>query len=281
MPGTLYVVATPIGNLDDLTIRAGRILGEVEIVLAEDTRRTRGLLSHLGLSKPLRRLDAHASTETITETAREIAEGACYALVSDAGTPVVSDPGAELVAATIAAGGVVVAIPGASAVLTALVASGLAGHGFRFFGFLPRGGGERSEVLAKIVATEEPVVFYESGPRTRDTIADLATRMPERPAAIGRELTKLHEEFLRGRLTDLVALLDARAEELRGEVTIVLGSAPPVSHGLAEAEIDARIDAELDKGLHAKAAADVVAAWSGLARREIYARVVARRSARR
>ncbi len=269
----LYVVATPIGNLDDLTIRAQKTLASVEAVLAEDTRRTRNLLSHLGLHKPLRTLNAHAGDETIERIAQEVADGRELALVSDAGTPLVNDPGAELVRAVLAKGGKVIAIPGASAVLCALASSGLAGNGFRFVGFLPRSGGDRTEALARIVETDEPVVFFEAGNRTRDTLRDLAERAPTRLVAVGRELTKLHEEMIRGTLSELAASLD---DALLGEVTVVLGAAPPrdaVTHD--DEAIDARILVELSKGHRAKEAADIVAAWSGRGRREVYARVVA------
>jgi 16S rRNA (cytidine1402-2'-O)-methyltransferase len=167
----------------------------------------------------------------------------------------------------------VVAVPGASAVLCALVGSGLAGGGFRFFGFIPRGGAERSEAIARAIDTPEPVVIYEAGNRTLDTVRELAARAPERPAAVARELTKLHEEFARGTLAELAASL----EEPRGEVTIVLGAAPARTETVDEAGIDARIDAELAGGRSAKDTADIVAAWSGRPRREIYARVVARK----
>lgn len=275
MAGTLYVVSTPIGNLDDLTTRAVKVLREVDAVLAEDTRRTRQLLSHLGLSKPLRRFDAHAEAGIVDRVAREVAEGATLALVSDAGTPVISDPGAELVRATVEAGGNVVAVPGASAVLTALVASGLAGGGFRFFGFIPRSGEARAEVLARIVDTPEPVVLYEAGNRTADTLGELSERTPDRRAAVARELTKLHEELVRGTLSELAARF--AENEPRGEVTIVLGAAEARTEVVDEAAIDARIDRELGSGRSPKDTADVVAAWSGRPRREIYARVVGRR----
>ncbi len=275
MPGTLYVVSTPIGNLDDLTVRASKVLADADAVLAEDTRRTRQLLTHLGLQKPLRRFDAHAESGSVERIAREIVEGANLALVSDAGTPVISDPGAELVRAVVDAGGSVIAIPGASAVLTALVASGLAGGGFRFFGFLPRSGNERLDALARIVDTPEPVVFYEAGNRTGATLGELAARAPERRAAVGRELTKLHEEFARGTLAELAARY--ASEDARGEVTIVLGAAPAREEAVDDAAIDRRIDDELGSGRSAKDTADIIAAWTGKPRREIYARVVARK----
>jgi 16S rRNA (cytidine1402-2'-O)-methyltransferase len=273
--GTLFVVATPIGNLDDLTLRAQKTLAACDAVLAEDTRRTRNLLSHLGLHKPLRTLDAHASEREIARAAEEIAGGAQLALVSDAGTPMVNDPGAELVRAVIAGGGRVVAIPGASAVLCALAGSGLAANGFRFMGFLPRSGGDRANAIARVVDTSEPVVLFEAGNRTRETLGDLASRMPTRPAAVARELTKLHEEFLRGTLAELAGSVP---EALLGEVTIVLGVAPEREDAaIDDAAIDARIDAELAAGRSTREAADVVAAWCGRPRREMYARVVGRR----
>jgi 16S rRNA (cytidine1402-2'-O)-methyltransferase len=271
---TLFVVATPIGNLDDLTFRAVKVLRGCDAVLAEDTRRTRGLLSHLGLSKHLHRLDAHASEGSVAHFAREIAEGATYALVSDAGTPVVSDPGAELVRAVIARGAGVIAIPGASAVLCALAASGLATNAFRFLGFLPRAGRERADAIARVVDTPEAVVLFEAGNRTKKTLEELAARQPERAAVVARELTKMHEEHLRGSLAELAASVP---EELLGEVTIVLGEAPLRVEVIDDAAVDARIDAELAGGRSARDAADVVAAWSGKPRREIYARVVAKK----
>jgi 16S rRNA (cytidine1402-2'-O)-methyltransferase len=274
--GTLYVVATPIGNLDDLTVRASKVLAEVDAVLAEDPRRTRQLLTHLGLQKPLRRFDAHAEAGSVDRIAREVAEGSNLALVSDAGTPVISDPGAELVRATVEAGGNVIAIPGASAVLTALVASGLAGGGFRFFGFLPRAGNERLDALARVIETPEPAVFYEAGNRTGETLAELAARAPLRRAAVARELTKVHEEFARGTLEELATRY--RDEDARGEVTIVLGAAPAREEAVDEAAIDERIDRELASGRSAKDTADIVAAWTGRPRRECYARVVSRKS---
>ena len=275
--GTLYVVATPIGNLDDLSIRASKTLAACDAVLAEDTRRTRQLLSHLGISKPLRTLNAHADARLIASLAREVIEGASFALVSDAGTPLVSDPGAELVREVIALSGRVVAIPGASAVLCALAASGLAANAFRFVGFLPRSGGERAEVIARTSETAEPVVLFEAGNRVRETIVELSTRTPERLVAIGRELTKLHEEILRGTLAELAEQLAERDEALLGEVTIVLGAHVPAAGAIDDAAIDAKIDEALRAGRGAKETSDIVAAMSGRPRREMYARVLGRK----
>jgi 16S rRNA (cytidine1402-2'-O)-methyltransferase len=279
--GVLYVVATPIGNLADLTLRAIDTLKTCTRVAAEDTRRTRQLLSHLGIEgKPLDALHAHSSDRDVAKLVGRLEAGDSVALVTDAGTPAVSDPGDALVKASIAANIRIVPIPGPSAVLAALVASGLAtGVGFRFVGFLPREGGARRDAVATVCATPEPVVIFESPERTRDTLIELADAMPERPACVARELTKMHEEVLRGTLASLAKDHDA----WRGEIAIVLGGYSPEarSERVDDTAIDARIDRELDAGAHAKTVADVVAAWSGRPRREIYERVVRRKSARR
>ncbi len=281
MAGILYVVATPIGNLADLTLRAIDTLKASTRVAAEDTRRTRQLLSHLGIEgKPLDALHAHSSERDVAKLVERLESGESIALVTDAGTPAVSDPGDALVKAAIAANVRVVPIPGASAVLAALVASGLAtGVGFRFIGFLPRDGAARRDGIATICATAEPVILFESPERTQATLAELADAMPERPACVARELTKLHEEVVRGTLASLAIDRDA----WRGEVAIVLGgwTSDMRSEVIDDLAVDARIDRELDGGTHAKTVADVVAAWSGRPRREIYERVVRRKSGRR
>jgi 16S rRNA (cytidine1402-2'-O)-methyltransferase len=279
--GILYVVATPIGNLADLTLRAIDILKTSTRVAAEDTRRTRQLLSHLGIEgKPLDALHAHSSDRDVARLVERLEAGESVALVTDAGTPAVSDPGDALVKAAIAAGVRIVPIPGPSAVLAALVASGLAtGASFRFVGFLPRDGAARRDAVATVCATPEPVVLFESPERTVATLVELADAMPDRPACIARELTKMHEEVVRGTLASLAVLRDS----WRGEIAIVLGTwaIDARSEQIDEAAIDARIDRELDAGAHAKTVADVVAAWSGRPRREIYERVVRRKSSRR
>lgn len=276
--GALYVVATPIGNLGDLSQRALEVLRSVDRIAAEDTRRTRQLLTHFAITgKMLDALHEHSSERDVARLVEHLTGGASVAVVSDAGTPVVSDPGAALVKAAIAAGIRVVPIPGASAVLAALVASGLAAGGFRFCGFLPREGKERREAIATVCATPEPVILYESPERTTATLGDLAEAMPERTAAVARELTKLHEEIVRGTLREL-----SSRHEWRGEIAIVLGSFSPRDHADAidDDAIDRRIDEELAKGTHAKAAAERIAAWSGRPKRAIYERVVRRKSER-
>ena len=277
-PGSLYVVATPIGNLSDLTLRAIDVLKACERVAAEDTRRTRQLLSHLGvMGKPLDALHAHSSARDVTRLVERMQAGESVALVTDAGTPAVSDPGDALVKAAITVGIRVVPIPGASAVLAALVASGLAtGVGFRFLGFLPREGASRHDAVATVCATPEPVILFESPERTQETLRELADAMPDRPACVARELTKMHEEVVRGTLAELANDRDS----WRGEIAIVLGGWSPEAHGeqIDDAAIDARIDRELETGTHAKTVADVVAAWSGRPRRVIYERVVRRKA---
>ncbi|HEU4411752.1 MAG TPA: 16S rRNA (cytidine(1402)-2'-O)-methyltransferase [Polyangiaceae bacterium] len=276
-PGTLWVVATPIGNLGDLTPRAASALREASRVLAEDTRRTRALLSHLGITgKPLERFDAHAPPGLVRSLVARLVAGERLALVTDAGTPAVSDPGARLVAAAAEAGARVVPLPGASAVLAALAASGFGQGAFRFVGFLPRSGEARRRALAALGAAAEPVVLFEAPGRLRATLGELAARQPGRPAVVGRELTKRYEEFVRGTLAELAALERA----WRGEISLVLGPAPEGEGEapLAGEGLDALIDEALARGLKAKEAADVVAARSGLSRREAYARVLARKA---
>lgn len=280
-PGRLVVVATPIGNLGDITRRAAEALASCDRVAAEDTRQTRKLLSHLGVvGKPVEALHAHSSERDVARLVDRLVAGETIALATDAGTPAVSDPGDALVKAAIAAEIPVEALPGPSAVLVALVASGLAtGAGFRFVGFLPREGAGRRDAVLRVCDTPEPVVLFESPERTADTLRELADATPARPACVARELTKMHEELVRGTLDELAT----SAREWRGEIAVVLGAwAPDERRDLVDdAAIDARIDEELDKGGHAKSIADRVAAWSGRPRRAIYERVVRRKGERR
>jgi 16S rRNA (cytidine1402-2'-O)-methyltransferase len=274
-PGTLYVVATPIGNLGDITLRAVDTLRAVSRVCAEDTRRTRGLLSHLGISgKPVDRLDAHAAADDVARAVEHLRAGESVALCTDAGTPVVSDPGSALVEAAVAAGLPVVPIPGACAAVAALSASGLVTGGFRFLGFLPRGGPERRAAIAVVAETPEPVVLYESPQRLAETLADLARVTPARAAVVARELTKVHEELVRGALAELAA----KEREWIGEITLVLGPAPKEAPPeVGDEEIDRRIDAGLLLGRRAKDLAEEIALETGRVRRDVYARIVARR----
>ncbi|HEY4120722.1 MAG TPA: ribosomal RNA small subunit methyltransferase I, partial [Byssovorax sp.] len=243
-------------------------------IVAEDTRRTRQLLTHLGIAGgALERLDAHARDHDVARVVEALVGGARVALVTDAGTPVVSDPGAELVARAADAGVEILAIPGPSAVVAALSVSGFAGS-FRFVGFLPRAGVERRDALRDVVEARDVVILFESPERLRDTLADLAAPTPQRRAVVARELTKLHEESVRGSLAELAALDRAWI----GEITLVLGpSAPAAAATLDEAAIDARIDAELARGRRAKDVAEQLALETNQPRRALYARVLARK----
>jgi 16S rRNA (cytidine1402-2'-O)-methyltransferase len=277
MTGMLSVVATPIGNLDDVSARAIETLRTCDRIAAEDTRRTRALLTHFAIAgKPLDSLHAHSSDEDVARIVEHLSRGLHVALVTDAGTPLVSDPGSEVVRAAIAAGVRVVPIPGPSAVLAALSASGLAtDSGFRFLGFLPRDGVARAQAITRACDTPEPVVLFEAANRTTATLNELATATPGRAACVARELTKMHEQIVRGALSELAAL----EREWKGEVAIVLGAHDPEAREakIDDAAIDARIDEELARGLHAKTIAERLAAWSGRGKRDVYERVVSRK----
>ena len=274
---SLFVVATPIGNLEDVTLRALRVLRECDEVLAEDTRHTLSLLRAHHIEKPLSRLDDHVVRDRIDALIAAMRDGRRYALVSDAGTPLVSDPGALLVRAAADAGLVVEALPGPSAVLVALVLSGLGGGGFRFVGFVPRDGHARRATLSAMARDPLPTVFFESPERTADTLAELAPLCaPTRRAAITRELTKFHEECIRG---DLPALVARAIEGLRGEVTVVLEGAPeelPASDAEARDEVERALDSALAAGMKPSDAAREVARALGLKRADVYARCLAR-----
>ena len=277
-PPTLFVVATPIGNLGDVTVRAAETLRQADLIVAEDTRRTRQLLTHLGIAAVrVERLDAHADERDVARVVERVVAGQAVALVTDAGTPVVSDPGDKVIRAAVTAGVRVVPIPGASAVLAALVASGLGGDGgFRFAGFLPRKGPPRREAVATVAATPETVVLFEAPQRVTATLRDLADPMPQRAACVARELTKLHEEVVRGTCESLAA--DER--EWIGEIAIVLGPYRPDDRAalVDDASLDARIDEGLARGEHARGLADRLAAWAGRPRREVYERVTSRKA---
>ena len=221
MPGTLYVVATPLGNLGDLSTRAVEVLRTVPVVAAEDTRRTRGLLTHLGASPQLLSYHAHSDERRLESLLGILHDGRDVALVSDAGTPAVSDPGSDLVAAARAAGVTVVPIPGPSAVAAALSAAGLKGDRYLFLGFIPRKGSERARLLTRAAAEEWSVVFFEAPPRLTDLLEDLARAAGgTRRALVARELTKLHEELRLGTLDELAGYYTEHPP--RGELTIVL-----------------------------------------------------------
>jgi 16S rRNA (cytidine1402-2'-O)-methyltransferase len=272
--GTLHLVATPIGNLEDVTLRSVRVLREADLVLAEDTRRSRKLLDRCAI--PARPLSLHAHNEAarIAKALDVLSGGGSVALVSDAGTPLISDPGERLVAAAIAAGHRVVPVPGASAVLAALSVAGLPVSPFAFLGFLPRKGGPRRALLASYRGRPETLVLFESPRRVSTALRDLAETLGDRPACVARELTKLHEEVVRGSLGELAERFDS---EVRGEVTLVVGGAAAEEGACDVADLDDAIRERIAAGRSSREIAEELARDTGLPRREVYARVVALR----
>ena len=276
-PG-LYVVATPIGNLADVTLRALAILAGADGILAEDTRVSRALLARYGIERPLSPYHEHNAPEARPRALKRIAEGQALALISDAGTPLISDPGYKLVAEAIELGIAVAVAPGPSAALAALCVAGLPTDRFYFEGFLPPRQSARRERINALAAVPGTLIFYEAAGRLAETLADLAAELGPRPAAVARELTKLHEEVRRGALDKLAAEY-AAGEPPRGEIVIVVGAAeerPAVS----EAALDREIADEL-KNLSVKDAAASIAAKHGLPRRQVYARALALAGAQR
>lgn len=271
---TLWVVSTPIGNLDDLSRRAERVLSQVPRILAEDTRRTRVLLDHLGLARPLTSFHAHNEAARTGEVLGWLDAGEDVALVSDAGTPLVSDPGERLVRAAAEAGHRVVPVPGPSAVMAALAASGLPVAPFVFLGFVPRKGGERRSTLERIAGSAETVVVFESPERLPRLLSDLAGVCgEERRVAVAREVTKLHEEFVRGTLAEAARYYQEGG--VRGEVTVVIGPAPaaPAVDPVDEAATRALARVLLDEGSSPSRAAREVARRLGVPRNKAYALV--------
>ncbi len=271
--GRLHVVATPIGNLGDLSSRAAEVLAGVDLVLAEDTRRTGRLLQHLGVKVPMRSLHDHNEADRVASVVEELAAGAAVALVSDAGTPVVSDPGHRLVMACVEAGIPVVPVPGPSAVLAALVGSGLASARFTFEGFLPRKGRARRERLQELATEPRTMVLFLSPHRAYADLADLAEALgAQRQAALARELTKLHEEFVHGPLEQLA---DLAADGLRGELTLVVAGAPAPETGEIDPESLARLVAERQAGgAPRKSAIADVARNAGVPKKVVYQAVL-------
>jgi 16S rRNA (cytidine1402-2'-O)-methyltransferase len=278
--GTLYVVATPIGNLRDVTLRALDVLGAVSLIAAEDTRLTRRLLQKHGIETRSVSFHARSGPARLTALLEHLRGGSDLALVTDAGTPLVSDPGGELVAAWAAEEGTVVPVPGPSAVLAAIVSSGLAGPRWSFEGFLPRRGAERWQRLARMAADERATVLFEAPSRLGATLRDLASACgSDRSGAVCRELTKLHEQVVRRSLGELVEAVASGSIPERGEIVIVLGAGVgrgPADHAAADATAAlARARVEVERlvagGLSRSAAAKQVAAATGVARRALYA----------
>lgn len=265
--GTLYLVSTPIGNRDDITLRALRVLSETGLIAAEDTRHTRKLLKHHGLDTPLVSYHEHNEARRVPELLEQLEQGS-LALVSDAGTPALSDPGYRLVQAAIGAGHPVVPIPGPSAPIAALVASGLPTDRFLFLGFLPRKQSERRRLLEQLVEETATLVAFEAPHRLRAALADLqASYGPDRQVAVCRELTKLHEQVHRGTLSQVQ---DEFADvEPRGEITLVVAGADP--HGRWDEEsVRQALSRRMSDGERRSEAARQVAAEAGWNRRAVY-----------
>ncbi|HEY3741849.1 MAG TPA: 16S rRNA (cytidine(1402)-2'-O)-methyltransferase [Bryobacteraceae bacterium] len=269
----LYVVATPIGNLEDMTHRATRVLAEVDLIACEDTRQTRKLLDHYGIKTAVTSYHEHNETARAAELAERMLAGTNIALVTDAGTPLISDPGFRLVRAALDAGVTVVPIPGVSAVVTALSGAGLGTDQFHFGGFLPAKQGQRRAAIAALKHEASTVIFYEAPHRILEALADIEAELgPSRPVVVARELTKLHEEFVRGSAREVRAVMEAKPV-VRGEITLLIGksdAAPeaddprPVSEAVAELERD---------GMPRMDAVKYVARARGLAKRDVYKEV--------
>jgi 16S rRNA (cytidine1402-2'-O)-methyltransferase len=265
--GVLFIVATPIGNLGDMTQRAIETLRSADLVLAEDTRKTRVLLDHFGIKSRMLAAHAHNEARTIPLVLEELGRGRCVAIVTDAGTPLVSDPGSRMVMAVRAAGYRVSPIPGASALTAALSAAGLDTTRFTFFGFLPRSGRERQDAVGQISALQHTAVLYESPIRVAATLKDLAAAGPEdRRCVVARELTKLFEEFREGTVGELAAYYGETPP--RGEVVILLAGVGPKPFN--EEELRIRVKALREAGLSAKDAAAKVSSETGVPRNTVY-----------
>ncbi|MGB8889571.1 MAG: 16S rRNA (cytidine(1402)-2'-O)-methyltransferase [Candidatus Korobacteraceae bacterium] len=269
--GTLYLVGTPIGNLEDITLRALRTLKEVDLIACEDTRQTAKLLNHYGIEKPTISYHEHNELTRAAELIVHLEKGDNIAMVSDAGMPGVSDPGYRLVALAIRHHVRVVPIPGASAFLSALVASGLPTDSFRFGGFLPAKSGARRTALEAIRNSPRTQIFYEAPHRMVETMQDIVEILgPERHVVVAREVTKLHEEFLRGHAEDLRAQLEARGE-VRGEITLLIGKAEEVAQRPPTKTIAQRVrDLVRDDKLEEKMALKQAAKEFGLSKSEAY-----------
>jgi 16S rRNA (cytidine1402-2'-O)-methyltransferase len=276
--GTLFVVSTPIGNLGDVTLRALETLRSVPLIAAEDTRIARRLLARYEIGTRLTSFHAQSGPARLAELVEHLRGRSDLALVTDAGTPTVSDPGGELITAWAGEGGRVVPIPGASAVLAAVAASGIAGPRWSFEGFLPRSGRERRDRLARIAADDRATVLFEAPTRLAAMLRDLAAVCGgDRPAAVCRELTKLHEQIVRASLDDLVGAVAAGGIPQRGEMVVVVGPATATTGQLSRDEARealsdgrAQVEALVSGGLTRSEAARRVAAATGLSRRALY-----------
>jgi 16S rRNA (cytidine1402-2'-O)-methyltransferase len=272
-PG-LHVVATPIGNMGDITIRALAALAAADTVLCEDTRTSGKLMERFAIKTRLQPYHEHNAQKVRPEILARLEQGATIALISDAGMPLVSDPGYRLVKEAAERGIPVTACPGASAVLTGLALSGLPTDRFLFAGFLPQKQGERRRLLAEFAHLKATLIFFESPHRIIDTLHDLSTALPGRTVAVTRELTKLHEEVLRGTAAEIAAQLEARAS-VKGEITLLVGP-PQEEDAVSEEDLDAAITEALADMPASKAASEIARRFN-LNRQDIYQRILARK----
>src|SRR2546430_16382363 len=271
-PG-LYLVGTPIGNLEDITLRALRVLKEADLIACEDTRQTQKLLNHYGISTRTISYQEHNEMTRAPELVLDLERGARVALVTDAGMPGISDPGYRLISLAVRHHVPVVPIPGASAFLAALVASGLPADSFRFSGFLPAKRGQRREELEKIKASPRTQVFYEAPHRVMQTLEDVVEILgPERHVVIAREVTKIHEEFLRGRAREVLETLKSRGD-IKGEITLLIGKAEESAQKPAASRVSVRQrvgQIMSEEKLDEKAALKKIAKEMGLSKSEVY-----------
>lgn len=267
MPGILYIVATPIGNLEDITLRAIRTLKEADVIAAEDTRHTQILLNHFAIKTPLTSYHEHNERAKTGQLVTRLERGESIALVSDAGTPAISDPGFRLVVEAVRAGIRVIPIPGASAAIAVLSASGLPTDGFVFTGFLPARKQERRSRLQELRGGSYSLVIYETPHRLKESLDDIGKILGDRRIVLAREVTKLHEEFLRGSVSEVIREVSQR--EIRGEITLVIeGRTGEIS--TSEEGLRAEIDKLKDDGIRVKEIAEILGEKYGYSKREIY-----------
>ncbi len=275
-PGDLFVCPTPIGNMEDITLRTLRVLKEVDLIACEDTRRTGRLLDHYDIEADLLSYHEHNAASRCRRLIKELDLGREIALVSDAGTPGISDPGKFLIQEAIEAGIEIVPLPGASALLPALVASGLEADRFVFEGFMPKKGQEREERLAVLKREERTAVIYESPHRTIDTIEDLAREMPERELVLVREISKIHEEKVRGLTSELAEKISS--DDIKGEVVLVLAGrekSAEEKHGYEQLSLVEHVRALMDHGYPKKEAIKMVAREREISRNDVYEAAIA------
>jgi 16S rRNA (cytidine1402-2'-O)-methyltransferase len=273
--GVLYIVATPIGNLEDITLRALRILKEVDLIACEDTRQTRKLLDHYGISKQTISYHEHNEAARASELVERLSQGTNVALVSDAGIPGVSDPGYRVIKLAVERGIRVVPVPGAAAFVAALAASGLPTDAFLFHGFLPAKTGERREVLSRIAQTTETNIFYEAPHRLLHALQDIVETLGAgRSIVVARELTKIHEEFVRGPAADVLRELQGREGAIRGEITLLIGKAEPGRLPLPKINLRQRLlQIQAEQAVDEGAALKALAKELGISKSEAYRRL--------